>query len=218
MIRLCASPQSPGPARGSCVCPMRRDVGLRCGPEPAPCAHEGAMFARYEHPGCAWSGAMSVRGDRSCRSCRGCPSGFPELSVGRWLHVHRRRRGGRRLRCRARHGRRGCAQQFQRDAGRSGHSVADTINEAPLFVALKRSKKPAGEDHPLGYGAERYVWALLASVPTCVGGGVFALYDGIHSPSRASARAIPWSPQSRRPSPSSLTSSPFARRDSHTQE
>ncbi|MFF0597621.1 cation diffusion facilitator family transporter [Streptomyces antibioticus] len=63
----------------------------------------------------------------------------------------------------------------------AGHSVADTCTELLLLVSLKRSKKPADEDHPLGHAPERYIWALLASVATFVGGGVFALYDGIHS-------------------------------------
>ncbi|MFG2881197.1 cation diffusion facilitator family transporter [Streptomyces sp. NPDC048297] len=63
----------------------------------------------------------------------------------------------------------------------AGHSVADTITEVLLLLALTRSNKPADEDHPLGYGPERYIWALLASVATFVGGGVFALYDGIHA-------------------------------------
>ncbi|MDT0615697.1 cation diffusion facilitator family transporter [Streptomyces lancefieldiae] len=63
----------------------------------------------------------------------------------------------------------------------AGHSVADTVTEVLLLTALKRSEKPADEDHPLGHGPERYIWALLASVATFVGGGVFALYDGIHA-------------------------------------
>ncbi|MDQ0994679.1 cation diffusion facilitator family transporter [Streptomyces sp. V3I7] len=63
----------------------------------------------------------------------------------------------------------------------AGHSVADTVTELLLLTSLKRSEKPADEDHPFGYGPARYVWALLASVATFVGGGVFALYDGIHS-------------------------------------
>jgi len=63
----------------------------------------------------------------------------------------------------------------------AAHSVADTITEVLLLTALKRSGKPADEDHPLGHGPERYIWALLASVATFVGGGVFALYDGVHS-------------------------------------
>ncbi|WP_435228178.1 cation diffusion facilitator family transporter [Streptomyces sp. Tue6028] len=63
----------------------------------------------------------------------------------------------------------------------AAHSVADTITEGLLLTALKRSEKPADEDHPLGYGPERYIWALLAAVATFVGGAVFSLYDGIHT-------------------------------------
>jgi cation diffusion facilitator family transporter len=63
----------------------------------------------------------------------------------------------------------------------AAHSVADTVTEVLLLTALKRSGKPADEDHPLGYGAERYLWALLAAVATFVGGAVFSLYDAIHT-------------------------------------
>ncbi len=61
----------------------------------------------------------------------------------------------------------------------AAHSVADTVTEVLLLTALKRSEKPADDDHPLGgYGPERYIWALLASVATFVGGAVFSIYDG----------------------------------------
>ncbi|MDF6042589.1 cation diffusion facilitator family transporter [Streptomyces sp. JH14] len=63
----------------------------------------------------------------------------------------------------------------------AAHSVADTVTEVLLLTALKRSEKPADEEHPLGHGPERYIWALLASVATFVGGAVFAFYDGIHT-------------------------------------
>ncbi|MDL5201703.1 cation diffusion facilitator family transporter [Streptomyces sp. ALI-76-A] len=63
----------------------------------------------------------------------------------------------------------------------AAHSVADTVTEVLLLTALKRSEKPADEDHPLGHGPERYIWALLAAVATFVGGAVFSLYDGIHT-------------------------------------
>ncbi|WP_086823404.1 cation diffusion facilitator family transporter [Streptomyces sp. NRRL B-24572] len=63
----------------------------------------------------------------------------------------------------------------------AAHSVADTVTEALLLTALKRSEKPADEDHPVGYAGERYVWALLAAVATFVGGAVFSIYDGIHT-------------------------------------
>ncbi|MDQ0813306.1 cation diffusion facilitator family transporter [Streptomyces sp. B3I7] len=63
----------------------------------------------------------------------------------------------------------------------AAHSVADTVTEVLLLTALKRSARPADEDHPLGYGPERYIWALLAAVATFVGGAVFSLYDGVHT-------------------------------------
>lgn len=63
----------------------------------------------------------------------------------------------------------------------AAHSVADTVTEVMLLASLKRSARPADEAHPLGYGPERYIWALLASIATFVGGAVFAVYDGIHT-------------------------------------
>ncbi|MFF5971843.1 cation diffusion facilitator family transporter [Streptomyces sp. NPDC012769] len=63
----------------------------------------------------------------------------------------------------------------------AAHSVADTVTEVMLLTALKRSGRPADEDHPLGHGGERYVWALLAAVATFVGGAVFSVYDGVHT-------------------------------------
>ena len=63
----------------------------------------------------------------------------------------------------------------------AAHSVADTVTEVLLFTALRRSGRPPDVRHPLGHGRERYVWALLASVATFVGGAVFSVYDGVHT-------------------------------------
>jgi cation diffusion facilitator family transporter len=63
----------------------------------------------------------------------------------------------------------------------AAHSVADTVTEVLLLTSLKRSARPADEDHPLGHGPERYLWALLAAVATFVGGAVFSIYDGVHT-------------------------------------
>lgn len=60
------------------------------------------------------------------------------------------------------------------------HSLADTTNQCLLLVAVRRSNRPADERHQFGYGRERYFWALLAAVGIFVGGGVFAVYKGIH--------------------------------------
>ncbi|GLZ81768.1 cation diffusion facilitator transporter [Actinorhabdospora filicis] len=59
------------------------------------------------------------------------------------------------------------------------HSVADTTTEVFLFVALRRSAKPADRRHPLGYGREAYLWAFLAAAFTFVAGGGFSIGHGI---------------------------------------
>lgn len=61
----------------------------------------------------------------------------------------------------------------------AAHSVGDTLNQGLLITALRRSHKPADEEHPFGYGMERYFWSLLAAVGIFVLGAGFALYEGI---------------------------------------
>jgi cation diffusion facilitator family transporter len=63
----------------------------------------------------------------------------------------------------------------------SAHSVADTVTEVLLFVALKRGTKPPDTRHPFGYGRETYFWAFLASLCTFVVGAGFSVYQGIHT-------------------------------------
>ncbi|HET6817803.1 MAG TPA: cation diffusion facilitator family transporter [Mycobacteriales bacterium] len=62
----------------------------------------------------------------------------------------------------------------------AAHSLADTTNEVMLLFAVKRSDRPADARHPFGYGRERYFWTLLAAVGIFVGGGVFAVFQGVH--------------------------------------
>lgn len=63
----------------------------------------------------------------------------------------------------------------------TAHSVADTANELLLLVGLRRGSRPADEDHPLGWGQERYFWSLLAAVGIFVVGGLASVYEGVHS-------------------------------------
>lgn len=58
------------------------------------------------------------------------------------------------------------------------HSLADSGNQALLLVGGKKAKKAATEEHPFGYGRERYVYSFLVSVVLFAVGGVFALYEG----------------------------------------
>ena len=43
------------------------------------------------------------------------------------------------------------------------HSFADTTNQALLYVGIRRSQRPADEEFAYGYGADRYVFSLLAA-------------------------------------------------------
>src|SRR5438309_11915782 len=63
----------------------------------------------------------------------------------------------------------------------AAHSLADTITEVLLFVALKRGNKPADDRHPFGYGRETYFWAFLASLATFVAGAGFSIAEGIRT-------------------------------------
>ena len=61
----------------------------------------------------------------------------------------------------------------------AAHSLADTVTEVFLFVALHRGTKPADEEHPFGYGKESFVWAFIAALFTFIGGAGFSIYHGV---------------------------------------
>jgi cation diffusion facilitator family transporter len=61
------------------------------------------------------------------------------------------------------------------------HTLADTGNEVLLWVALRRSRRAPDVTHPLGYGPERYYWALLAAVGMFVVGGALSVWEGVHA-------------------------------------
>ena len=61
----------------------------------------------------------------------------------------------------------------------SGHSLADTGNQALLMLGSKRGNRPADRAHPFGYGPERYFWAFVVALVLFSMGGLFALYEGI---------------------------------------
>lgn len=57
------------------------------------------------------------------------------------------------------------------------HSVADSGNQILLLVGGKRAKRAASEEHPFGYGRERYIYAFIVSIVLFSVGGLFALYE-----------------------------------------
>lgn len=62
----------------------------------------------------------------------------------------------------------------------SVHSVADSGNQGLLLLGGKRAKKAADEEHPFGYGRERYFWAFVVALVLFSLGGLFSLYEGYH--------------------------------------
>ncbi|MBN9177089.1 MAG: cation diffusion facilitator family transporter [Microbacterium sp.] len=55
----------------------------------------------------------------------------------------------------------------------AAHSWADTGNEVFLYIAARRSTKPADPRHPYGYGRDAYVWSLFAAF------GLFTIGAGV---------------------------------------
>jgi cation diffusion facilitator family transporter len=62
----------------------------------------------------------------------------------------------------------------------AAHSFADTMNQVFLLVSLSLGDREPDEEHPFGYGKERFFWALLAAVFIFVSGALFSLWQGVH--------------------------------------
>ncbi|MCW2984583.1 MAG: cation diffusion facilitator family transporter, partial [Conexibacter sp.] len=61
------------------------------------------------------------------------------------------------------------------------HTVADAGNEVFLYIAIRRSERAPDPSHPLGYGPERWYWALLAAIGMFVVGGAVSIWEGINA-------------------------------------
>ncbi|MBC7753497.1 MAG: cation diffusion facilitator family transporter [Moraxellaceae bacterium] len=73
------------------------------------------------------------------------------------------------------------------------HSLADCANQVFLLIGAQKSKKPADELHPLGYGRETFFWSFLVALMLFSMGGLFAIYEGIHKlTAEATALQFPW--------------------------
>ena len=59
------------------------------------------------------------------------------------------------------------------------HSVADTSNQALLFLGGSRAKHAPDPEHPFGYGRERFFWGFVVALIIFSLGSLFALLEGI---------------------------------------
>jgi cation diffusion facilitator family transporter len=60
------------------------------------------------------------------------------------------------------------------------HSVADAGNQGLLLLGGKRARKDPTEEHPFGYGRERYIYSFIVAIVLFSVGGLFALYEAYH--------------------------------------
>jgi cation diffusion facilitator family transporter len=61
----------------------------------------------------------------------------------------------------------------------AAHSVADTTNQLLLLVSIGLGEREPDEEHPFGYGKERFFWTLLAAVLIFLAGAVFSIGEGV---------------------------------------
>jgi cation diffusion facilitator family transporter len=59
------------------------------------------------------------------------------------------------------------------------HSLVDSGNQGLLLIGGRRAQRAATEEHPFGYGRDRYVYSFLVALILFTAGGLFALYEGI---------------------------------------
>jgi len=59
------------------------------------------------------------------------------------------------------------------------HSVADAGNQLLLLFGGRQARRQADQEHPFGYGRERYVYAFVVAIILFSVGGVFSLYEGV---------------------------------------
>ena len=65
--------------------------------------------------------------------------------------------------------------------GEAIHTLADLMNQILLYVGLTRAERPPTPEHPYGFAAESFIWALISAVGIFFLGCGVTVYHGIHA-------------------------------------
>jgi cation diffusion facilitator family transporter len=61
----------------------------------------------------------------------------------------------------------------------TAHSIADTVDQVLLLVSLPLGERRPDEEHPFGYGKDRFFWTFLVAVIIFLAGAIFSIGDGV---------------------------------------
>ena len=61
----------------------------------------------------------------------------------------------------------------------TAHSLADTVDQVLMLVSLRLGEREADEEHPFGYGKDRFFWTFLVAVVIFLAGAIFSIGDGV---------------------------------------
>ncbi len=74
------------------------------------------------------------------------------------------------------------------------HSLADTANQALLYLGLRRSARKADTDHQFGYGQEQYFWNLVSAVTIFFLGCVYTVMHSVEQLRHDHVPELSWIP------------------------
>jgi cation diffusion facilitator family transporter len=60
------------------------------------------------------------------------------------------------------------------------HSFSDCANQVLLLIGNRKAQQPPSASHPMGHGRESYLWSFLVALMLFFGGGIVAIYEGVH--------------------------------------